>query len=359
MIEKTNGYLIGKIVRARKNQSGMDRSEAESYFTAFRSLEEHFFEKEHVFTDTGLAMAENVSNCGEVGGENDRRFTIMTTHGPRHVADLITNLDKLARNIDQKGNSNMGRLDIHEAYILLCSAHLHDVGNIGGRKNHPDEIRDKIASNKTRIAGTFSAQQIFEVASAHGGEDEEFGKDKIRRIRTGKGTGPRLQLLAAMLRLADELAENPERVPEAILERLKAVPESLLAFAYARCFQDFHIEGETLQINFRVCPSQRNLTTEVEGDTVTFFKFLETRIDKMEKEAKYCSQYGRPELNIAEIKIAIFFHEDEIPSKVERTANLTLELEQGYPEELRPLSERCPELRGASSLDDYCKKLLY
>ena len=186
MTEPTTGYLITKIDEARQNQAHENHSEGKRYYTNFRALEGHLFAEEHVYTDAGLAIAEWLSGLEGVGRDDERGITIFTTHGPRHVTDVIKSLDKLAKNIDNNTRDGFDELDIDEAYILLCAAHFHDIGNIGGRIGHPERIRDKIAGNKDRIAGTFLAQQIFDVASSHGGEDEEFGKDKIRRLKRGR-----------------------------------------------------------------------------------------------------------------------------------------------------------------------------
>ena len=104
--------------------------------------------------------------------------TVMTTHGCRHVVDLLHSLDDMAENVSRSGPEL--ELDVQEAYILLCAAHLHDVGNIGGRVGHPERAGEIISENKKLFVGTFVRQYIFDVASAHGGEDHEFGKDTIR-----------------------------------------------------------------------------------------------------------------------------------------------------------------------------------
>ena len=159
-----------------------------------------------------------------------------------------------------------------------------------------------------------------------------------------------------MLRLGDELSENPERAPEALTRRFQASALSRLAFKYAGCFDSFRLEGESLIINLRVYPEQHNFQAVIDGKPVTFYDYLEERIDKIEREARYCSQYGRPLLSVREIKVAIYFHKGELPSKATSLANLTLDLEQGYPDDLCALRERCPELAGEGSLKAYVEQ---
>ena len=57
---------------------------------------------------------------------------IMTIHGCRHIVDVVESLDKIAESIAKREGAR--ELTTTEAYILLCAAHLHDSGNIGGRE---------------------------------------------------------------------------------------------------------------------------------------------------------------------------------------------------------------------------------
>ena len=225
-IHTTSGYLIQRIQAAKDNPNDPDHARATSYLAKFRALETHFFEKVHPFVDAALL---GDSQKASADGENPN---IMTIHGCRHVSDLIESLDKIACSIGQrKGAIPLNPL---EAYLLLCAAHLHDAGNIGGRKDHPARSGKLIKDHLQLFYDTETRQNVFDVARVHGGTSEKYGKDTFREIGGDNFSSPRLRLLAAILRISDELSENPNRVPDELLKWFQASAESNLAYRYAQ-----------------------------------------------------------------------------------------------------------------------------
>ena len=109
------------------------------------------------------------------------------------------------------------------------------------------EHRDLFYDTETR-------HNIFDVARVHGGESEKFGRDTFREINSDNYTMPRLRMLAAVLRIGDELSENAERVPDELVARLKASDRSQLAYRYAQCFRRFDLQNDTLDIQLRGPP---------------------------------------------------------------------------------------------------------
>lgn len=347
MSYRTSGYLVKRIEGAADDSDHMDSARANDYMTNFRALENKFHKEIHSQVDAGLAIDSALSS----GGQNSPH--IMTIHGCRHVSDLIENLDKVSKSMAEKREE--AALTPQEAYILLCAAHLHDAGNIGGRTGHPNRSRDLIKNHKSLFYDTESAQNIFDVARVHGGESETFGRDTIREITSDNYTHPRLPLLAAMLRMVDELSENPERAPSELTKWFKASPESNKAYKYAQSFRGFTLQNDTLALTLRAGPEQY-VPDESNGiQEGEYFQHLEHKIDRIEREARYCSQYGRPDFDIREIKVTIHFHELEHPSPVTKTSSLTLELDRGYPNDLPPLSERCSNLASGVSLEAFCR----
>ena len=347
MMHITNGYLVQRIQKAKDNPESKDHARAQGYWTKFRALESHFFEKIHPVVDVGLAI-DQVRAAKDGSDPN-----IMTIHGCRHVSDLVESLDKLGSSIgEKKGATELNPL---ESYILLCAAHLHDVGNLGGRKDHPMRSGELIRNNRNLFYDTETCHHIYDVARVHGGIDGKYGRDTFRKIHTDNYSFPRIRLLAAMLRMADELSENPERVPRELLNWFKESPASNLAFRYAGCFHRFDFQNDTLDIQFRIYPDQYKSVTVVDGKSVEFFDHLERKIDVIEKEARYCSQYGRPDFDIRRIRLTMEYYKDDFPSDVINSSTLTLNLDWGYPENLPSLSERCKELDKNTSLEAYCK----
>ena len=344
----TNGHLVRTIQRASEATDDPDHARAQGYLAKFRALEAHFFERVHSLVDGGL-LADSIRRAAEEGKVPD----IMTIHGCRHISDLIESLDKIAQSIEERSSGTP--LTPLEAYLLLCAAHLHDAGNIGGRKDHPMRSGELIRDHVDLFYDTETRQNIFDVARVHGGKSGKYGKDTFREMGRDNFASPRLRLLAATLRIADELSENPERIPGELLKWYKASVESNFAYRYAEAFRRFDLQNDIIYIQLRVYPDQHVYTAEVGGEVVGFFDHLERKIDVVEREIRYCSQYGRPDFDVRRIQISIEYHEEVFPSTATNSSTITLDLDHGYPGKLAPLSDRCSELSDSTSLASYCK----
>jgi hypothetical protein len=332
---KTNGYLVSLLEHANDNGKHPEHAEAQAYLTKFRDLEGTFFRDVHPYVDMGLAMSE-------VGEAGENTPSVYTVHGCRHISDLIKSLDKFAKEIS-KGPAIA--ITVLEAYILLCAAHVHDAANVSKRKNHPERCDDILTMHKGLFA-SITSQQIYDVARVHGGSHPEFGRDTFRSINSNNSTPPRLFLLAAFLRLGDELSENEERVPQIIVDHHPISEESKLAHAYAKSFVSFEFRNESLYITYGIYPSEHRLTATINGQDISFYDFLESKVDVIDREARYCSQYARPSFNISEITITIHQYQKERPSPVSKSETFTLHLNHGYPDLEHTLCQRSPELSG-------------
>ena len=347
MTYATSGYLVRRIEMAKKNPSDEHQGRASAYLAKFRALESHFFEHLHPQVDGGLIVD------GLRSVKDEELPNVMTIHGSRHIRDVVESLDKIGLSIEEKPRATP--VSALEAYILLCAAHLHDAGNIGGRAGHPERSGEIIKDHPDLFYDTETRHNIFDVARVHGGKSRKFGRDTFREINSDNFTFPRLRLLAAILRIADELSENSERVPAQLVARLAASPKSNLAYCYALCFRRFELQNDTLDVQLRVQPEQHEFVTEVDGKCVGFFDHLEYKIDVIEKEARYCAQYGRPDFDIRRIRFTVEFFAASFPSVATNVSTLALDLDRGYPGELPALSARCDDLANCASLADFCK----
>lgn len=330
----TNGTLITIIRDASEDVNNAHFADARRYYKFFRAMEETFFEKVHSQTDIGLAISE-------MKLAKDDAPNVFTIHGCRHICDLICSLDKLVASIFPADRS----LTPLEAYILLCAAHVHDAGNVRKREGHPQSCVEVISKYKELFADTVCRASIYDVASAHGGNHPTFGRDTFRAIQSSKSVPPRLLLLAALIRLGDELSENESRVPENVAEAHKVSSISQLAYAYAKCFTKFELRDESLFIVYNIYSDARSLSVTIDEEKKHFLDFLEHKIDTIEREARYCSQYGRPSLSVGEIHVLINSRAGGDPSPVIDELKFILNLNHGYVSEMKSLCERSMELK--------------
>jgi exopolyphosphatase/pppGpp-phosphohydrolase len=131
-------------------------------------------------------------------------------------------------------------LEPYELYVLLFAVLLHDAGNARTRKNHEKEPKAIIARMGS-VAGVEPVERklIASIAEAHGGRTKDGDKDTIRKviqldIENIGGLSVRSRLLAAALRLADELSENPQRADPQALIRPYQTPESVIHNLYCK-----------------------------------------------------------------------------------------------------------------------------
>jgi len=332
----TNGYLAALLANAAKDQTHADSADASLYITKFRDLEKTFFEEVHPQVDIGLAVSE-VQLAGR------KKPHIFTIHGCRHISDLIKSLDKLARTVSEEPGPT---LTILESYILLCAAHVHDAANAKKRASHPERCDELLQEYKHLFASPAVVQQVFNVASVHGGSHPVYGKDTIRSLDLDNSESPRIPLLAALLRIGDELSENPERVPDLVEKSHDHSDESKLAFAYARSFTKFEFRKDNLFLTYGVYPDQAAFSGTVKKVRVTFFQFLEAKLDVIDRESRYCSQYGRPAFSVGRINVTILLYEKALPSPVKEKLAFSWPLLDGYPGDSDPIWLRSPELKG-------------
>ena len=115
---------------AKNDPSDEHHGCAPAYLAKFRALESHFFEYIHPQVDGGL-IADGLRSV-----KDEELPNVMTIHGSRHIRDVVESLDK--NWAEHKAETGATPLSPLEAYILLCAAHLHDAGNIGGRAEHSE-----------------------------------------------------------------------------------------------------------------------------------------------------------------------------------------------------------------------------
>jgi exopolyphosphatase/pppGpp-phosphohydrolase len=150
----------------------------------------------------------------------------LNDHGIEHVQTVIKRASELvsSKNCD---------LNAKEVFYLLCAIQLHDVGNIFGRYNHELNTKEIIKSCGLLFSDDTTEQQlIWKIAKTHGGRDELTGKDTIVSLKPYKnmdGEPVRTQLIAAILRFADELADDKNRASRWPLEN-NIVPEKSRIF---------------------------------------------------------------------------------------------------------------------------------
>ena len=147
----------------------------------------------------------------EVVEEIKHREPNLTDHGTRHIEDVLKQAHQLI---------TPGYLKAREMLALMLSVLFHDTGNIHGREGHEkkiSEIYDFVRGKSLPAAKLDEKKTLLAVVGTHGGVARNGSKDTIQDLNP---TEPflrqtiRIQEVAAIMRLADELAEGPQRTSE-------------------------------------------------------------------------------------------------------------------------------------------------
>jgi hypothetical protein len=238
----------------------------------------------------------------------------LTDHGPDHIDTVIQ------RASDLLGEEKDGKfvLTPYEIFILLVAIHVHDAGHIkGGRKHH--EINTGIFLDELGIDA--SEQRIIKVvAQAHGGVLSNGSRDTITPLnnRAFQGFTVRIQFLAAILRFADELAEDQMRGARYLLDKgiLPRSSEIYHAYALSLASVDIDLIGKEIKLEFFL-PIKNAIKTFGQGtgkkdeqdveivNDISLIDEVYIRTYKMYCELVYCMRFFPTELQLNAINVRV------------------------------------------------------
>lgn len=283
----------------------------------------------------------------------------LTMHDKEHVqrvrqvaADLIRKTETI-------------NLSSYEMVMLIIAIYLHDIGNILGRQGHEKSI-GKVMKSGAGLDGLDSVEvrTAREIAGVHGGK-VKGSKDTIStlpEISHVYGQNVRSRLLAAIVRLADELADDPARA-----NRIQLITGTLPEQS-----EVFHVVAQALHTQMPE-PNDRTITLLYSFDDPSLFKrklgklsgkvhLLDEIFERSVKaynEARYCSRFTRPYLEFERVKVDIIIFDSD--NRQLQSIKYCL-AEQGYDDAKKSIYEMAPELaafNGNGKLTPaYLKKLI-
>lgn len=232
----------------------------------------------------------------------------LTDHGPDHIDNVLNNAYLLIESdIEEilntpRNNENKLKLKSIDLYFLSQAILFHDVGNFFGRKKHNLNIYKVMDGNFSNLfTGEHLREKgiIIKIGRAHCGKGLDDSDDTLKNLDVDQCNGKKIQLrdIAAIVRLADELAEGPQRTSHYMQEqkeggfsgsselfhRYASVVDHLIDPTHERISIKYTISIET--------NNKRQITKESEKKLSELLKFIYIRIDKLDTERKYCSYY--------------------------------------------------------------------
>lgn len=251
--------------------------------------------------------------------KNSNGKIYLNDHGKSHINKVMERASEIYHFFYEKNLSPI------EIFLLLCAIRVHDVGNIYGREKHESKI-DNILKNKLQTNDNITKKIIYNIATSHGGKIENcnnsyYKKDKISILQpTPKFHGKeiRLQLLAAILRLADELSDDYTRADYRAIEENELKNEiSEIYHEYSKSLSSVMLKKNEITNNVSIelyydVPYNIILKKfKSDEEDIIFINEIKSRIIKMESERLYCMRFLQPNIYINEIKYEIDINNSE------------------------------------------------
>lgn len=235
----------------------------------------------------------------------------LTMHDREHVervrqvaADLITESERID-------------LSPFELTLLLIAVYLHDLGNIIGRAGHERNINQVLkAANAMPPVDTVEYAVAKRIAGVHGGK-VNGSKDTISTIAEREPVSGRIvrsRLLAGILRLADELADDVARANRVQMVTGVLPRESEVFHVVASGLHSQMPTGRTREIELSYSFYDANVFMRMLGKGAGEVRLLDeifARSIKTFDEARYCSRFMRPYLEFERVTVDIVIFDED------------------------------------------------
>lgn len=236
-----------------------------------------------------------------LGNANSGVF--LTDHGIDHIREVVIKASGLAEGLHSK-------LSAYEIFLLLVAIMVHDIGNALGRRGHEAKIDEVL----DQVFGPLGFDQLdravaVQMAGVHGGTIGG-SKDTIRsldRQTSWKSQSIRPQLIAAILRLADELAENRDRASSLGLSLDAIPPGSQIFHVFAYALHTFTADSRASELQMLFAADSDHFLRQYGKGTGQVYLLDEIfeRTIKAYFEARYCSRYLAGELMFDKVRVRV------------------------------------------------------
>lgn len=267
-------------------------------------------------------------------GEN----ILLNDHGENHVRMVIDRVSKLLR-----GTSLT--LTPYEIFILLISIQIHDAGHIvnASRKTHASDTQPLLDKLDKNIISPQEKMLIKNIVRTHGGKEDLISTNLQQEIMISNEK-IRPQLLAALLRFADELADDRTRGYKYLCEKQSIPDNSIIYHVYSLSLDSVNIDlkGHEVSLNFYI--DRENLLKKYnhpnKKDGAFLIDEILERVSKTYMESIYYNRFVDQELKIFSINVSIKFLDSNTCEYFQEELKFKLE-DRGFPSMHSSIFELC------------------
>lgn len=263
---------------------------------------------------------------------------VLTDHGTDHIQTIFLRLGHMLT-----GPKRNVTISPYELHLLLMAAQIHDVGNAFGRSEHESKL-DAILNDIKLVLSDDAAERrlIRRIATAHGGmvngSRDTIGQQLYRK-ECILSRDVRPQLLAALLRFADELADDCTRASRFTdLEENGVSPIPIESAIYHRYAKSLHSvrpirRDRTVHLEFAVSRDHMMEEYGVNGTCRYLLDEIYKRTLKMHRERIYCMRFMHDAVSFERISVRISVFESEASTEPLITPIGYVLREAGYPDD--------------------------
>jgi hypothetical protein len=232
-------------------------------------------------------------------------------HGADHIKMVIERASWIlsCANPSLEKKENYFFISPYEVFILLMAIHLHDTGHlIASREDHKKAGREILAKfDKGNVLSIAEKRIIGSIAQAHGGKNDPIGKLEPETSISHQKIRP--QLLAAILRLGDELAEDKTRASTFLLDTGNIEKTSEIFHLYSASLDSLDLANNEISLEFcfldRISIIKYPKITNGHSQEVFLIDEIYDRTLKTFTEALYCNRFLSHELRFSKVKVNI------------------------------------------------------
>jgi hypothetical protein len=226
-------------------------------------------------------------------------------HGRGHITRVLENLDHLL------GPDPLSRLDIYELFLTMMAVLYHDIGILRKRTNHAEISKALLEGDKSDayIINSIDKKIISAAVVSHSSNKDisvtcnGFSPEEI--IGSHKA---RPRVVAALVRLADELDEDYRRADPILMQRVNPPLDSRFFWQFCQRVRGVRPKFLAKQIDFNFAPEGEdtlNIGPVPKGRQRLFLAFCAEKFEKINKERVTVNRYLPPELQYGGLHIDV------------------------------------------------------
>ncbi len=262
--------------------------------------------------------------------------TYLNDHGEKHIKKVVEKASEIIAN-------NFVFFSPYEFFFLLIAIQIHDAGHIiNGRDEHAKNAQLIINKIGKESITNIERKYISQIAKSHSGKNDPIGNLNENQYVNNQSIN--LKRIAAIVRLADELADDTTRASSFLLDNNLINDQSRIFHCYSQCLNSCVVDTGQIKMWFYLNDEHLKQKMQLGVKNVYLLDEIYDRTIKTFLESIYCNRF-LPEdirINLVDVKIEI---ESELEDLVPKEITYRI-VEKGYPSCYeRSIFEHCDTLK--------------